>query len=224
MKPSTPAIRPVQRSYLHDNVARAIRGLIQSGELQPGMRIHEGALADRFGISRTPLREAIKILATEGMLELLPNRGAHVVVLAEAEIEEVLEVIAGLEATAGELACARITPEALDAIRALHGAMLHAHAAGDLAGYLDLNRRIHEEIVVAAANATLGSVYRSLAGRVQRARYVARRSAAQRELSIADHERMLALLEVRDGSALGALMRVHVLGRKEEIAATFAAR
>ena len=217
-----PAIRPIQRSYLHDDVARAIRSLIQSGELKPGERIHEGALADRFGISRTPLREAIKILATEGLLELLPNRGARVVVIAEAEIEEMLEVIAGLEATAGELACQRIAPEALGTIRALHEAMVCAHEAGDVAGYLDRNRAIHEGIVAAAGNATLAAVYNSLSGRVQRARYVARRNEAERVLSIADHERMVAFLQARDGPGLGALLRAHVLARKAVIVATFA--
>lgn len=216
------AIRPVQRSYLHDDVARAIRSLIQSGELRPGARIHEGELADRFGISRTPLREAIKILATEGLLELLPNRGARVVIIAEAEIDEMLEVIAGLEATAGELACQRITPEALGAIRDLHEAMVRAHEAGDIAGYLDHNRAIHEGIVAAAGNATLAAVYTSLSGRVQRARYVARKTEAQRGHAIADHERIFALLQARDGPGLGALLRAHVLARKVEIVATFA--
>ena len=224
MNQTPPTIRPVRRSYLHDDVARAIRGLIQSGELRPGERIHEVALADRFGISRTPLREAIKILATEGLLELLPNRGARVVVLIEAEIEEMLEVIASLEATAGELACARITPEALDAIRTLHDTMMRAHAAGDVAGYFDLNRQIHEGIVAAAGNATLSAVYATLSGRVQRARYLAHKTEAQWRSAIAEHEAMLDLLARRDGPALAALARAHVLSKKEEIAATFAAR
>jgi len=100
--------------------------------------------------------------------------------------------------------------------------MVRAHEAGDVAGDLDQNRAIHEGIVAAAGNATLAAVYNSLSGRVQRARYVARRNEAQRMLSIADHERMVAFLQARDGPGLGALLRAHVLARKAEIVATFA--
>ena len=95
----------ISRRYLHDEVAERMRELIRSGEMEPKARINEGELTERFGISRTPLREAIKILATEGLLELLPNRGARVASISDGELEEMMEVIAGLEATAGDLAC-----------------------------------------------------------------------------------------------------------------------
>ncbi len=103
------AIDGIHRRYLHDEVAERIRELVRSGELEPNSRVNELELAERFGISRTPLREAIKILATEGMLELLPNRGARVAAVNEAEIDEMLEVIAGLEANAARLLVKRIT-------------------------------------------------------------------------------------------------------------------
>ena len=99
----------INRRYLHDEVASRLRELILSGDLEPKARVNELELSERFGISRTPLREAVKILATEGLLELLPNRGARVASLSVSEIEDVIEVVAGLEATAGDLACRVIT-------------------------------------------------------------------------------------------------------------------
>src|ERR1051325_1341723 len=99
----------ISRRYLHDEVAERMRELIFSGEMEPKSRINETELTERFGISRTPLREAIKILATEGLLELLPNRGARVASISDGELEEMMEVVAGWEATAADLACRSIT-------------------------------------------------------------------------------------------------------------------
>src|SRR5688572_22803430 len=114
----------ISRRYLHDEVAERLRALIRSGDLEPKSRVNELELAERFGISRTPLREAIKILATEGLLELLPNRGARVASITNQEIEEMIEVVAGLEATAADLACRRITDGEIAEIEALHRRMV----------------------------------------------------------------------------------------------------
>src|SRR5579871_2507651 len=108
----------IVRPPLHHEAAARLRELIFSGEIEPRSRINEVALSERFGISRTPLREAIKLLAAEGLLELLPNRGARVAALSEAEIDEILQVVSALEGAGGELACASITDEELAAIEA----------------------------------------------------------------------------------------------------------
>jgi DNA-binding GntR family transcriptional regulator len=202
-------------------VARRLRALIQSGELKPRERLNEVALAERFAISRTPLREAIKILATEGLLDLLPNRGARVASISETEIDEMLEVIAALEATAGERACREIDAAGLARIEALHAALAAAHATQDVAGYFEHNRRIHEAIMAACGNATLQGIYATLSGRIQHARFAAHKTEAQWAAAFAEHEQMIALLRARDGAALGGLLRRHVLGRRAEIAATF---
>src|ERR1700709_1665984 len=146
------------RRSLHDEVAERMRELIRSGEMEPKARINEGELTERFGISRTPLREAIKILATEGLLELLPNRGARVASISDTELEEMMEVIAGLEATAGDLACRTISDAAIHAIAAAHAAMVAAWKAGDEGGYFSHNRRIHEAIMAAARNTILANI------------------------------------------------------------------
>jgi DNA-binding GntR family transcriptional regulator len=214
-------IGPIGRNYLHDTAARGLRALIQSGQLRPRQRLNEAELAQRFGISRTPLREAIKILAAEGLLDILPNRGARVASISVAEIDEMLEVIAGLEATAGELACEKITPAELDAIARLHARLKVAFDARDVPTYFDLNRQIHEAIIATAGNSTLTGIYTMLSGRVQRARYVAHKSEAQWHAAMADHDQIMACLHGREGVMLGRMLRGHVLSRKDAIVATF---
>jgi DNA-binding GntR family transcriptional regulator len=209
----------IARSYLHDEAASRLRALILSGDLPPRARLNEKELSERFGVSRTPLREAFKILATEGLIELSPNRGAHVAGVSAAEIDDMIEVVAGLEATAGELACQRMADAEIAAVAALHDAMIAAHAGGDIEGYFTRNRRIHDAIMTGAANATLRDLYDRLQGRIQRARFQAHKTEAQWRRAIEDHERILSLLRARDGEALGRALREHVRSKKRIIAA-----
>jgi DNA-binding GntR family transcriptional regulator len=211
----------INRRYLHDEVAERLRELILSGDLEPKARVNELELSQRFGISRTPLREAIKILATEGLLELLPNRGARVASLSEKEIDEMIEVVAGLEATAADLACRTITDDEIAVIEGLHHAMVEAWKRDDEPTYFRLNREIHEAIMQASRNAVLQGVYANLAGRIQRARYTAHKTAEQWRQAVRDHEEMLRLLKARDHARLGALMRGHIRSKKPVIAAAF---
>jgi DNA-binding GntR family transcriptional regulator len=211
----------VSRRYLHDEVAKRIRALILSGELEPKARVNEIELSGRFGISRTPLREAIKILATEGLLDLLPNRGARVASISAAEIEEMVEVVAGLEATAGELACRHITEDEIEAIAEKHDAMLSAWRIADERYYFTMNRQIHEAIMAASRNATLQGIYANLSGRIQRARYQAHKTPEQWRKAVREHEEMLTLLRRREGETLGRLMREHIRGKKVLIAASY---
>ena len=217
------AVDGIHRRYLHDEVVERIRDLIRAGELEPNSRVNELELAERFGISRTPLREAIKILATEGLLELLPNRGARVPAVNEAEIDEMLEVIAGLEANAARLLAKRITDSEIADIAELHEAMLEAFERRDEARYFTLNRQIHEAMMRAAKNATLAQLYAGLSSRIQRFRYAAHKTPEQWQRAIDEHEEMLRLMIERDGEKLAALMERHILGKKEPIAAQFGA-
>lgn len=212
---------PIERNYLHDEVAQRLRALIQSGEMQPRERLNETVLAKRFGISRTPLREAIKILSAEGLLDILPNRGAQVASISLIEIEDVAEVIAGLEATAGELLCRHITEAEIAAIEALHERMRAAYRRKDAPDYFALNQQIHEAMLAAARNETLQGIYANLSSRIQRARFTAHKTPEQWAKAMEDHDRMIDLMRARDGVALGQLLRDHVRSKKEVISATF---
>jgi len=209
------------RRYLSDQVAERMRELILEGELEPRSRIDEAGLCERFGISRTPLREAIKILASEGLLELLPNRGARVASITDREIEEVTEVVAGLEAMAAELACPVISDAEVAKIEQKHAAMVEAWKRGDDRAYFRLNRSIHEAVMRASGNRALQTVYASLSGRIQRARYSAHKTPGQWKKAVDEHERMIELLKSRNGPKLAAVMREHVRGKKPLIAASY---
>lgn len=211
----------VRKTLHHEVVVDALRELILEGELEPMSRINEVELCERFGISRTPLREAIKLLAAEGLLVLLPNRGARVVALSETEIAEILQVVGALEGAAGELACERITSDELAVIEAATDAMVGAWKAGDYPAYFARNREIHEAIMAAARNSALQSTYRSLSGRVQRARFSAHKTDEQWARAIDDHNLMVMFLRRRDGAALGQLLRDHLKSKWPVISAAY---
>jgi DNA-binding GntR family transcriptional regulator len=109
----------ILRRSLHDELATRLRDMIVNGELKPAQKIPEAELCERFGVSRTPMREALKVLAAEGLINLLPNRGAVVAKITQQEIDELFPIMGALEALAGELACARIDEPALVEIRRL---------------------------------------------------------------------------------------------------------
>jgi DNA-binding GntR family transcriptional regulator len=198
---------------LHEDATDRLRDLIVQGELASGAKLNERVLCERLGVSRTPLREALKTLASEGLVALLPNRGAIVTPLTMAKVREAFEVMGALEALAGELACRNVTDAQLGEIRAMHFEMLAAHARGDLAQYFRNNQAIHFAIVAASGNETLAATYRNLNANVRRARYMANTSQSRWDKAVTEHEQMLAALAARDGSRLQRMLVEH-LGAK----------
>lgn len=195
---------------LHETLVVRLRDLIVEGELEPGARISERLLCARFGISRTPLREALKVLASEGLVDLLPNRGARVVRLEDKDVEDMFEVMAALEALSGRLACARIGEPALAEIRALHYEMLAHYMRRRLPDYFRLNQAIHQAIVDAAENPVLKATYLSLNARIRRARYFANMSDERWAAAVAEHEAILSALTERDGEKLARILDAHL--------------
>jgi DNA-binding GntR family transcriptional regulator len=215
------ALGGIHRRYLHDEIADRLRALILTGELEPRSRINEIELCELFGTSRTPLREAIKILSSEGLLELLPNRGAHVSVLSGSEIDDMIQVIAGLEVVAAELACQRITDDEILTIAEDTQSMEEAWRKRDEPGYFMLNRAIHEAIMSASGNETLKSVYANLSSRIQRMRYTAHKTEVQWKQAVNEHSEMVILLRARKGEELAQLMKRHIRSKAAVIAASY---
>src|SRR5437867_7965481 len=118
-----PSAEPITRRSLHNELVERLRDMIGTGALTSGEKIQEMALCRRFGVSRTPLREALKVLASEGIVTLQPHRGATVASLSAPELEEVFPVMGALESLAGEIACRRITDQEIAEIAALHRTM-----------------------------------------------------------------------------------------------------
>ena len=195
---------------LNEHVAVRLRDLIVQDELKPGERIRERELAERLTVSRTPLREALKGLAAEGLVELSPNRGATVANPEPREIRDLLEVLGGVEGLAGELAASRAADEEIAEVRALHHEMLAAYARKDRLAYFKVNQAIHSAIVSAAANPVLADIHRRLNARLYRVRYRSNLQSTRWHSAIEEHESILAALEARDGKRLATVMRAHI--------------
>jgi len=212
----------LERLRLHDTVVQHLRELIVEGALAPGVKLNERELCETLGISRTPLREALKVLAAEGLIELSPNRGASVSAMSEREIGETFELMSGLEALSGELACARITAAELDELKAQHYLMLAAKARGDLPGYYSRNQEIHDRINAAAGNGVLRATYVSLNRRLKALRFKSNLNPGKWDRAARDHEAMIAALEQRDGARLAAILRQHLLDKRDAVLGTIA--
>lgn len=198
---------------LHATVVDRLRDMIVQGELAPGTKLNERVLGTALGMSRTPLREALKYLASEGLVELLPNRGAIVAPLDPERVKQMFAVMGALEALAGELACRGATDADINEIRALHFQMLAHHARRDLAEYFRLNQEIHLKIVDAAGNEPLAEIYRSLNAHVRRARYMANLSHERWDNAVREHQEILDALTRRDGAMLQRMLRDHLANK-----------
>jgi len=210
---------PVRRTSLHEEIAGSLRQMIFDGELEGGIRVPEKQLCERFDISRTPLREALKVLANEGLITLLPNKGARVSKLTPEDIDEVFPIMGALEAVAGEMAAGAISEEGIAEIRALHYQMALHHTRKERLEYFSLNQQIHERILEAAGNPTLSQMYKTLSGRIRRARYIANISQARWDQAMQEHETILQTLVERQGERLGELLKTHLLNKREAIKA-----
>ena len=161
-------IAPIERSTLHDVVVTRLRDMIIEGQLLAGNRVHEGDLCQQLGISRTPLREALKVLAMEGLVELNPGRGATVRKLTAKDIQDMLSVLSVLENLAGRLTCQMATDEDIREVRRLHDEMLSFYAAGDSLPYFKRNQQIHSLLITLSGNESLALVHDLLQTRLNR--------------------------------------------------------
>ncbi|KAF1043849.1 MAG: HTH-type transcriptional repressor RspR [Herbaspirillum frisingense] len=214
---AAPAVPRLERQHLHDTVVEHLRNLIVEAVLPPGTKLNERELCETMGISRTPLREALKVLAVEGLIEISPNRGASVYKMTETEIRETFEFMSGLEALAGELACERITAVEVAEIKALHYAMLACKAQGDLPGYYSRNQTIHNKINEAARNSVLHETYLSMNRRLQALRFKSNFKPEKWDSAAHDHDEMVKALEARDGKRLAAILRQHLLDKRNAV-------
>jgi DNA-binding GntR family transcriptional regulator len=207
----------IARAALHDQVVSRLRVMLIEGRIAPGAKLNERELCELLGVSRTPLREAIKLLAAEGLVDLLPNRGAVAVKLSETDVQHAFEVLAGLEGMSGELAARRITAAELAEIKALHYEMLACFARSDLSGYYRINARIHAAINAAAKNPLLTKTYREINARVQSLRFRTNQNEVKWRRAVGEHERMLEALEARDPEALRAVLTEHLLLKRDSV-------
>jgi DNA-binding GntR family transcriptional regulator len=209
----------IPRLALHDQVATRLRTMLVEGHLAPGAKLNERELSDLLKVSRTPLREAIKLLAAEGLVDLLPNRGAVAVKLSEADVMHTFELLAHLEGLSGELAAQRISDDELAELRALHYEMMACFARRDLSGYYRINARIHAGINAAAGNPVLEGTYRGINARVQSLRFRTNQDEAKWARAVKDNQQMIEARARRDGPALRAVLMQHLANKRDTVLA-----
>jgi DNA-binding GntR family transcriptional regulator len=214
------AALPLARSTLPQAAAERLRTLIIEGALPPGARLNERELSERLGVSRTPLREAFRMLAADGLLVQLPNRGAQVVALSRDDVRHAFEVMAALEGLAGELAAGRVTDGDLADLEALQADMEKAHRRRDLPAYYRINRAIHDRINAIAANPVLGQTYRTLNARLHALRFRSNLNRGKWDHAVAEHRSMIGALAARDGAGLRDLLVRHLHAKLQAVLET----
>ena len=207
----------IPRAALHEQVAQRLRQMLVENRIAPGAKLNERELSELLHVSRTPLREAIKMLAAEGLVELVPNRGAIAVALSEEDVLNTFEVMGGLEAQSGELAAQRITEAELAEIQAMHFEMMAAYTRRDLSTYYRLNARIHDAISAAAKNPVLATVYAQVNARLQALRFRSNQDGDKWKRAVQEHERMIAALTARDPAAMRQVLQQHLRNKRDVV-------
>lgn len=207
---------------LHAQVAQRLRSALIEGRIAPGAKLNERVLAEQLQVSRTPLREAIKLLAAEGLVDLLPNRGAVAVQLTEDDVRHSFELLAGLEAMSGRLAAQRASDAQRAEIRAMHYEMMACHTRADLPGYYRLNAAIHNAITDAAANPVLAGTYHQANARVQSLRFRSNQNSRKWAQALAEHGQMVDALDARDADGLAGLLVQHLQHKRDTVLALMA--
>ncbi|MFK7880174.1 GntR family transcriptional regulator [Roseobacter sp.] len=211
------APQTIARKSLHQELVDRLQQMLINGALAPGTKVPEKDLCLRFGVSRTPMREALKVLASEGLVRLEPNRGAWVTQVTVSEVNEVFPVLGALEALCGEMACQNITDAEIETVRSLHEQMVQNYENRDLGGYFAINQKIHGAILTAARNDTLTTSCQALSLRMQRARYLANMSEERWRTAILEHEKILQFLSERNGKMLAKTLSEHMDTKRASI-------
>ncbi|MDP9810095.1 DNA-binding GntR family transcriptional regulator [Rhizobium tibeticum] len=201
---------PIRRTALHDTLVNRLRDMIIEGRLDPGTRLHEGQLGEQLGVSRTPLREAIKYLASEGLVELVPSRGAVVKRFSPKDVQDMLAVLRKLEEFAGRLACEVATDSDVARVRAMHDRMVACYKSGDRLEYYKLNQNIHTAIVALSGNTPLIEIQAMLQTRLKRIRFIGHEGPEKWAAAVSEHEEMIAALEARDKERLAEVLGRHL--------------
>jgi DNA-binding GntR family transcriptional regulator len=202
---------------LHDEVAAQLRDRIFAGELTPGMFLDEVQLAEQMRISRTPLREALKVLTAEGLVRHEPRRGCFVREVTERDLDEIFPVIALLEGRCAREAALRATDADLQALEILHDKLSRHAKAKRINDYYAVNYAIHEAIITLADNRWLAQVIGDLRKILKLARQQQLHAPGRLDQSLSEHVAVFAALKARDPEGAEAAMRTHLTRQREAL-------
>lgn len=203
---------------LSEQLRETIEEEVATGKLKPGTHLDELELAARFGVSRTPIRETLSLLAGEGLVEIRPRRGAVVAQLSPARLVEMFEVMAELEAMSARLAARRIKDEALAQLQVLHGKCEQAARAGDPDAYFYANEEFHSAVYHAAQNEYLIEQAHSLQRKLRPYRRLQLRVRNRLQKSLAEHQTVLDAIRANEPEQAAQAMRGHVMVQGDRFA------
>ncbi|MEM1398873.1 MAG: GntR family transcriptional regulator [Pseudomonadota bacterium] len=208
------------RKSLAEEAADSLREFILLGKLPPGQPVPERDLAEAFGISRTPLKEALRILEKEGLIVYGPTRRPRVADPSLEELAQNLTVLGALEALAGKLACAQATDAEIERATSLEERMRTASEDTDPLEFFRWDMDFHRTIVNAARNAPLVETHQTYNARLWRARFISSKKRTAREGTLGQHNDIVTALQKRDAQACGQHMQRHLEATITNIAAT----
>ena len=202
---------------LHEAIFQKLRLLLVEGKIAPGSKLNERELAESLNVSRTPIREAIRRLAADGLVELIANRGAIAVQLSITDVIHTFNVIADLEGFSGELAANNISDTALSELEALQYDMMASYARRDLSSYYKLNLRIHHLINQAANNPVLAKLFSQVNAQIEALRFRSNQDGVKWEKAVEEHQEMLDALKARDSGRMRKIMIQHVQNKRDVV-------
>lgn len=202
---------------LRDVVLNTLRRAILLGELKPGERLMELHLAEKLGVSRTPIREAIRMLELEGLVTMIPRKGAAVAQITEKSMNDVLEVRRALDALCAELACDRITLEELDALRLASEAFEAATGTTDAKKIAHADVAFHDIIVRATGNQRLIQLVNNLSEQMYRYRFEYIKDTSQHETLVKEHRIIYQSIVNKDKETAAAAAKTHIDNQEKAI-------
>jgi DNA-binding GntR family transcriptional regulator len=211
------AIYKIQVKTLHQEVAQQIQEMIYSGELLKGQKINEKQLSEMLGVSRTPIREALRILNSEGLIDLVPHKGPFVSEFTAKEIKDMFEVMSVLEGTAARQATVNMTSEQFSRIESLHKELEIHYRNKDHKRYLEINNVLHLFVQEIAGNKALNSVVRGLRQKILIYRHKQLYQPKRFSRSIQEHRDLLHAFLLRDSSLAEVIMRQHLIAQSEAL-------
>jgi len=202
---------------LYQEVAERLRQRIFAHELTPGTWIDEQKLAEQYGISRTPLREALKVLASEGMVHLKPRRGCYVTEISRQDLDDIFPLIALLEGRCAADAVKRAKPAEIRELKTIHERLEAAAQDGRIDAFFEANQEFHKRIQELANNRWLLSVIQDLRKVLKLSRMHSLSLEGRLQQSLAEHRAIMAALEAGDAAKAEKLMHDHLLSGREAL-------
>ena len=202
---------------LRDVVFNTLRRAIITGEFAPGERLMEISIANRLGVSRTPVREAIRKLELEGLVIMIPRKGAQVAKITEKSLRDVIEIRCVLEEFAASLACERITEEGKEKLKEAHRQFVEAAQTNDIIDIVEKDEQFHDAIFQATCNDRLITIINNLREQFYRYRMEYVKDIEQHSVLVTEHEQLLHAIFNQDSETAKQIMRTHLKNQQEGV-------